>query len=254
MLKLVRVTSGLLQLLRDRRVFHGLMGQERWQIGEPLGVASDAVIEPYSHIFGGQNIPAALGAFSYSHSALPAHVSVGRYCSIARGVTWLGVDHPVDWATTSPAGYDRSPLQGFQAYVADRNVGWSPRPYTSGASVSVGHDVWIGEEAMIAQGVRIGDGAVVAARSLVTSDVEPYAIVMGAPARLHRRRLPPEIASALQEARWWRYGPEVVQALDPEDPAAFAARLGELDAAPVEFAPLTGEEIIAASASFDPSA
>ena len=69
--------------------------------------------------------------------------------------------------------------------------------------MTIGNDVWIGSGAMILSGVTIGDGAVVAARAVVTKDVPPYAIVAGNPARLVRYRFDEATIAALLEAAWW---------------------------------------------------
>ena len=79
----------------------------------------------------------------------------------------------------------------------------------------VGNDVWIGTEAMIMPGVRIGDGAVIAARAVVTTDVEPYAVVAGMPARQLRRRFSPERIAMLLEMRWWDWPLERINAAMP---------------------------------------
>ena len=92
-------------------------------------------------------------------------------------------------------------------------------PYLATAGVAgdtvVGNDVWIGTEAMIMPGVRIGDGAVIAARAVVTADVEPYAVVAGMPARQLRRRFSQERIAMLLEMRWWDWPLERINAAMP---------------------------------------
>lgn len=114
---------------------------------------------------------------------------IGRFCSIGNGVL-LGQEragHPLDWVSTHPFAHA---VEGLD-YASDE----SP--------LVVGHDVWIGREAMIMAGVRIGHGAVVAARAVVTRDVPPYAIVAGVPARVIRYRHTPEVISKLLSSAWW---------------------------------------------------
>jgi carbonic anhydrase/acetyltransferase-like protein (isoleucine patch superfamily) len=84
-------------------------------------------------------------------------------------------------------------------------------------SIVVGNDVWVGTRAIILSGVTIGDGAIVAAGSVVTKDVPPYAIVAGNPARLIRYRFSDETIAAMCRIRWWDWPLEVIE----QEKAAF---------------------------------
>ncbi|QUN30592.1 CatB-related O-acetyltransferase [Cupriavidus sp. KK10] len=75
--------------------------------------------------------------------------------------------------------------------------------YLESESVEIGCDVWIGARSIVLDGVRIGDGAIVAAGSVVTENVDPYAIVGGVPAKLIRRRFSPEVEMKLVNEAWW---------------------------------------------------
>lgn len=121
-----------------------------------------------------------------------AILKIGSFCSIAEGVQiFLGGEHRTDWVTTYPfnvlweAG---EPIKGH--------------PKTKG-DVLIGNDVWIGAEAVILSGVRIGDGAVVGARAVVSRDVSPYTIVAGNPARAVKKRFKDETIQRLLDVRWW---------------------------------------------------
>lgn len=125
---------------------------------------------------------------------------IGSYCSIADGVQiYLGGEHNVDWVTTYPF-----------------NVLWKSgkhylgHPKTKG-DVKIGNDVWIGKEAIILSGVTIGDGAVIGARSLVSKDVAPYAIVGGNPSREIRKRFDGQTIQALLKIRWWEWEPNRIE-------------------------------------------
>lgn len=76
----------------------------------------------------------------------------------------------------------------------------------------MGHDVWIGYESLIMPGVRIGDGAIVAARSVVVSNVEPYTIVGGNPAKPIRRRFEQDVVDELLDIAWWDWSAELITA------------------------------------------
>jgi hypothetical protein len=118
--------------------------------------------------------------------------------------------------------------------------------------VTIGHDVWIGDDAMIAPEVTIGHGAIVGARSLVLKDVPPYAIVVGQPATVLRMRFPDELIARFLDLQWWRFGPDVVQPLPADQPEQFLDALEARIAAdpPAEFqpAPLTAKDIRAVAA------
>jgi hypothetical protein len=100
---------------------------------------------------------------------------------------------------------------------------------------------------MFSGGVKVGDGAVVAARALVTHDVPPYAIVGGAPAKVIRMRFPEETVERLLKLQWWRFGPDLLQPLDVRDVEGFSRRLEEQLAreppAPLALTPLTAAEM-----------
>lgn len=128
-------------------------------------------------------------------------LTIGRFCSIACGAKFLmtSANHAMKSLSTYvfPIFYEE---WGHGMPVTEA---WDRR-----GDIVIGNDVWIGYEAVILSGVTIGHGAVIAARSVVTRDVPPYAIVGGGPARLIRRRFEPETIDALLELRWWDWPPE----------------------------------------------
>ena len=147
--------------------------------------------------FGEGTYSSDLKIFSWNEGA---ELSIGSYCSIADGVQiYLGGEHNVDWVTTYPFSV---------LWESGRNI--SGHPKTKG-DVRIGNDVWIGKEAIILSGVNIGDGAVIGARSLVTKDIEPYAIVGGNPAREIRKRFENQIIEELLKIRWWEWPAERIK-------------------------------------------
>lgn len=88
---------------------------------------------------------------------------------------------------------------------------------------TIGHDVWIGDDVRLRSGIHIGTGAVIAAGSIVTRDVEPYAIVAGIPAKLVGYRFDKPLIKELLATQWWQYTPKDLMPLHPEDPKVFAA-------------------------------
>jgi acetyltransferase-like isoleucine patch superfamily enzyme len=120
---------------------------------------------------------------------------IGDFTSIAHNVNiLLGGGHRLDTITTFP----------FGAFLPE--LGQGPDYYcTTKGSVFIGNDVWIGCNTVILSGVTIGDGAVVAAGSIVTKDVAPYAIVGGNPAKLIKYRFSNDIIEKLLYIKWWSW-------------------------------------------------
>lgn len=103
----------------------------------------------------------------------------------------LGGEHRHDWATTFPFA---ELMPGAQH---EAKIGYSK------GDVRIGHDVWIGRDALVLSGVTIGNGAIVAAGSVVTRSVAPYAIVGGNPARFIRFRIDEKFIEPMQQIAWW---------------------------------------------------
>ena len=246
------VTEAMLELFRARGLYHRFGGGERWRPGDTLQLPPDCELEPYAHVLAGRSLPRRIGAFTYALSPLPPHVSVGRYGSIGGNVEFIESEHPSDWVSTSPFSYSPYGLRGFADYLVTKgetSFQLHPAGQFAAGRVSLGHDVWVGQGAMFRGGVTVGDGAIVAARALVTADVPAYAIVGGSPAKVLRMRFPEDLAERLRALAWWRFGPEVLQPLDVREPRRFAERMEALlaEAAPSPFtpSPLTAAEIAA---------
>lgn len=142
----------------------------------------------------GRNV--SIGKYTYlTDGRVSSNVTIGRYCSIARGVNLAGTEHPIDWLTSSPVAYDTEYFP-----EANRLQKFALRDETK---TVIGNDVWIGASSIIKRGVTIGDGAIVGAGSVVTKDVPPYAIAVGVPARVIRFRFDPIKIEELMSLRWW---------------------------------------------------
>lgn len=151
----------------------------------------------------GLDYPLRIGAFSHLNGGFIQNATIGRYCSLARDVQIGHGRHPVDWLSVSPLQYSPG-YRGWQ-----NAAGLPPMPSTSlfkwETHTVVGSDVWLGNGVFVQDGVHIGHGAIVGARSVVTRDVPPYAVVAGNPARLIRMRFPEDIVRRLLATQWWKY-------------------------------------------------
>lgn len=131
---------------------------------------------------------------------------IGKFCSIASGVSFnIGGSqrHRKEWVATYPFHY----MFPEDSKVADG--------YNKKGDTIVGNDVWIGYEAQIMPGVRIGDGAIIAARAVVTKDVEPYCIVGGVPAKPLSKRFDDDTIASFLEIAWWDFDIENLKKIMP---------------------------------------
>lgn len=133
---------------------------------------------------------------SWAASDKSRHLRIGSFCSIADNVRiYVGIQgrHTTDFLSTYPIGMVFGRPESIAVSKALKGV----------LDVEIGSDVWIGLDTIILAGARIGHGACVGTRSLITSDVPPYAIVGGSPARLIRYRFDEKTIARLLEIRWW---------------------------------------------------
>ena len=130
---------------------------------------------------------------------------IGKFCSIACGTKFLFncANHTLKSLSTYtfPLFYEEWELEKSNITTAWDNKG----------DIVIGNDVWIGYEAVIMAGVHIGDGAIIAARAVVTKDVPPYTIVGGTPAKEIRKRFDAEVIQQLLILRWWNWSTDKIR-------------------------------------------
>jgi acetyltransferase-like isoleucine patch superfamily enzyme len=146
-----------------------------------------------------------IGAFTYIGGGSEVRNStIGRFCSIAANATIGPAEHPIDWLSSHPFQFDG--VRYFDTNEDWNNLKNSTLRFKGNSSLTeVGHDVWIGRNAIIKQGIRVGNGAIVAGGAFVATDVPDYAIVGGTPARVIRYRFDPETIEILKNIEWWNY-------------------------------------------------
>jgi chloramphenicol O-acetyltransferase type B len=137
---------------------------------------------------------------SVGQGDITADVTIGAFCSIAKGVRMhRRIQHPcIDHPELVATGYGRS----------------APPDYpecTMRSPITIGNDVWVGRDATLLGGITVGDGAIIGAYAVVASDVPPYAVVVGNPARIIRYRFDPDTIARLLALRWWDWDDEVIR-------------------------------------------
>lgn len=150
-----------------------------------------------------------MGSFSYAVSGYYQFADIGRYVSIGEDVQIGRSDHPLTWSSLSPIFYENSfgvmNVEIPEAASVGPGDFLRPENYPPNQPVVIGNDVWIGHGAFVMPGVRVGDGAVIAAGAIVTRDVPPYAVVAGVPAVIKKYRFSEQVIERLLQVRWWRY-------------------------------------------------
>lgn len=139
----------------------------------------------------------------YHYDFIGDRLVIGKFCAIAWQTKFI-----MNGGSHRTAGPSTFPFLIFGGGWAGRFEGETDFPHKG--DTRVGNDVWLGYDSLVMPGVTIGDGAVVAARSVVTADVPPYAVVAGNPARVVRLRLPEDEVATLLRLRWWDWPVEAV--------------------------------------------
>ena len=137
-------------------------------------------------------------------------LNIGKYCSIACGAKFMFTsgNHAMQSLSTYP----------FPIFVEEWGLEWSDitNAWDNKGDIVIGNDVWIGYEAVIMQGVHIGDGAVIGTRAVVTKDIPPYTIVGGVPAKPIKKRFDDKTVEKLLELKWWDWSAEEIKAKLPD--------------------------------------
>ncbi|MGQ0827064.1 MAG: CatB-related O-acetyltransferase [Bacteroidota bacterium] len=139
-----------------------------------------------------------LGDFSYvARNSQIYNTTVGKFTSIGPNVsTGMGAHPSAGFVSTHPLFYSRLG-QSSGLVIVDKDI------FNEFPPTEIGNDVWVGNNAIIKYGVKIGDGAIIGAGAVVTKDVEPYSIVGGVPAKIIKYRFSQDQIEFLQNFKWW---------------------------------------------------
>ena len=189
------------KIYRECKVVNSILG-ERTTIGDYSQIgdckfAENVTIQRNAMIYSTE-----VGRYSYTGKNFVAwHADIGAFCSLSWNVSIGGANHDYRRATTHSFLY--APEYG----IFENEAGYNR--FTD--KCSIGNDVWIAANACICRGVSIGNGAVVAAGTVVTHDVEPYTIVAGVPAKPIKKLFSNEIIQLLNESEWWKLPVDIIK-------------------------------------------
>ena len=148
---------------------------------------------------------AKMGKHSYGNvRVVSGKVQVGNFCSIAGGVTAVILnDHQVTWVTTYPFGRVWN-MSNVDNPVVRQNP-----------NIIIGNDVWIGQNAVLLEDTVIGDGVIIGSHSVVHGEIPPYAVAVGNPAKVVKKRFTDEQIESLLSIQWWNWEDEKVREFAP---------------------------------------
>lgn len=201
---LIKWKPFMLDYFKDNKIFleYSWRTDGVYKDGDYIRLPKTCITESYANMPRGRVLN--LGAYSYSRTAnMIVDFRCGRYCSIATGVSLSSYEHPLDRFTTHPVTTHQH-IRNFAK--SEFGVDYKIEPFEMlKQAPQIGHDVWIGDNVQIKRGVKIGTGAVLAARSVVTKDVPAYAIVGGIPAKVIKYRFDAKTVERLLMSNWWNY-------------------------------------------------
>ena len=133
------------------------------------------------------------------------NANIGNYCSIANDVRIGLGKHPTGLISTNSIFYKTGIRKDWAVHI----------DYNEEETINIGNDVWIGNGAIIMDGITVGNGAIIGARALVTKDIPPYAIVGGIPAKIIKYRFDEETINLLQKSQWWDLPDKTIENILP---------------------------------------
>lgn len=207
----------VVEKIRNFGVNHSMSSKDisrfRGVIEPPVRISETRIFHDFS-----------MGAFSYVSGGFLYHTHIGRYSSLANQLHIGQGNHPVNWLSTHPFQYQAGIFDvrdGFEfktQYEADRHSHIKDGKLDRPIRTQIGNDCWIATGVYIKNGINIGDGAVIGARSVVTKDIPPYAIAVGSPARVIRFRFDELLVERFLRLQWWRFAPWQLRGLDLSQP------------------------------------
>ena len=166
------------------------------KIKAKLNLEENVLIDDECYIIQGP-VSIGRGTNLMFRSQIIGPVSIGRYCAIARKAIFQAQNHFPFWPSIQRSFYERILKERL--------------PSVEKGGIIIGNDVWIGTNVIILAGVKVGDGAIIGAGSVVTKDVQPYSIVAGVPAAHKKYRFAEKIIKQLLDIKWWNWDEQKIK-------------------------------------------
>ena len=187
----------------DPNMIHPIPGYEKEIYVKPTVTNPNIIVGDFTYIADSDFESHVTHFYPWSRDKL----IIGKFCQIAAGVEFVMND----------ANHQMNAVSTFPFYTLE---GWEMEPPATSdmpfkGDTVIGSDVWIGQNAVILPGVHIGDSAIIGANCVVGSDIDPYTIVVGNPARVLRKRFDDELIDLMLRFKWWDRSIEEINALIP---------------------------------------
>ena len=182
----------------DPNVIHPVAGYDKEIYVKPTITNPNIIVGDFTYIADSEFESHVTNFYPWSRDKL----IIGKFCQIAASVEFVMND----------ANHQMNAVTTFPFYTLE---GWEMNTPDPSENTVIGNDVWIGQNAVVLPGVHIGDGAIIGANSVVGSDVDPYTIVVGNPAKPLRKRFDDELIELLLKFKWWDKSVEEINSLIP---------------------------------------
>ncbi|MBE6996837.1 MAG: CatB-related O-acetyltransferase [Ruminococcaceae bacterium] len=187
----------------DPNMVHPIMGYDKEIYVKPTITNPNILVGDFTYIADAEFERHVTHFYPWSRDKL----IIGKFCQIAAGIEFVMND----------ANHQMNAVSTFPFYTLE---GWdmeapAPSDMPFKGDTVIGNDVWIGQNAVILPGVHIGDGAIIGASSVVGSDVDPYTIAVGNPAKVLRKRFDDELIDLMLRFKWWDRSIDEINALIP---------------------------------------
>ena len=179
----------------DKNTIYPLAGYDRLCFLKNVITNPNIIVGDYTYYDDFEDVHNFEKNVKYHFDFIGDKLIIGKFCMIASDVKFImnGANHLTDALSTYP----------FAIFGSGWEKAMEGRQYPYKGDLVIGNDVWIGYNSTLMAGITVGDGAIIAANSTVTKDIEPYSVIGGNPAKLIRKRFDDDTIAKLLELKWW---------------------------------------------------